>query len=762
MAERCLTAAARAEALNLRSFLAPELRIREQKLVLEARDYLLNESALAFIEFEDPEAILRRLTVPGAVLSETEIYILGLYLRETRLASERFSRKKEQYPLLAAMLLLPESELSAMDRNILSSFTEDGHLKDTASPELSRLRRRIVKLQREVQEKAVKIARDAAGDQISDGSNVAFRNGRIVIPVRASRKNQIPGIIHDQSQSGQTIYIEPMLIVEINNELRRTELAEQDEVYRILSAFCEALRPWQAEITRRTELYHRLDLIHALGRFSVEFRCEIPVHDNQDFLIRNGRNPELQMKREVVPLSLNLEERIRGVVITGPNAGGKTVTLKTIGLMALMNQAGMLLPVDYANLPDFDAIYIDIGDGQSIEGDLSTYSSHINRLKTIVENATSRSLVLLDELGTGTDPDEGAALAEAVLQHLVDRGTLVIATTHHSALKTFAYNHPQLMNGSMSFNDRDLAPSYEFKAGIPGSSYAIEIASRYRMPESILAFARERIGKGREKLEKLISDLQRKIHRYDTDLKDLKTRDADLKERSRQVETLRKDLNAKLKKADREALKNAEEFVRTMHRDFEATIRDVKEAGASSDSIRAGHEKLEALQTKVNARLEKQEPAQDASLDIRRLKPGDAVYVKSMDQNGTIREINLKQNKIWVDISGTRMRLDAAWLAPPVKRKQTVRTSVQGGGSARYHLDLRGFRMEDALAELDKFLDSAVLAGLGHVEVLHGKGDGILKKAIEDLLPQDPRVRSFQPAAPEHGGAGITLISLNI
>ncbi|MCK5519864.1 MAG: endonuclease MutS2, partial [Candidatus Marinimicrobia bacterium] len=421
-------------------------------------------------------------------------------------------------------------------------------LKDTASSLLSELRRKIHHLQRKVQEKAAKIAHNAAEDQISDIPQVAFRNGRLVIPVRASRKNQIVGIIHDQSQSGQTIYIEPMVIVELNNELRQAELAEQDEVYRILKEKTDQIRPFEGELISSINSYHHLDLLHAKALFSVEFKCEMPVRDDEGFHLKGARNLELELKRDVVPLTLKIASDIRGVVITGPNAGGKTVTLKTIGLLVLINQAGLLLPAEYADIPDFDAVFIDIGDGQSIDGDLSTYSSHINRLKDIVENASSKSLVLLDELGTGTDPDEGAALAEAILTHLCEKGALVIATTHHSALKSFAYNHPQLINGSMSFNDRDLAPSYEFKAGIPQSSYAIEIARRYHLPESILEYARKRIGKGREKLEKLITDLQRKIHRYDSDLKELKTRNAEIKEKARNVDKLKKEIDAKYKK----------------------------------------------------------------------------------------------------------------------------------------------------------------------------------------------------------------------
>ncbi|MCK5519863.1 MAG: Smr/MutS family protein, partial [Candidatus Marinimicrobia bacterium] len=339
---------------------------------------------------------------------------------------------------------------------------------------------------------------------------------------------------------------------------------------------------------------------------------------------------------------------------------------------------------------------------------------------------------------------------------------MVIATTHHSALKSFAYNNDKMMNASMSFNDKDLAPTYEFKAGIPGSSYAIEIARRYHMPENILEFARKRIGKGREKLEKLITDLQRKIHRYDSNLKGLKNREADLKEKSQSIDKMKKEISVKYKKADKEALKKSQVFVQNMYSEFERTIQELKESQASPAAIKKARTELAGLQSEVSEKLDKVEESKEQQLSIQKLKAGDKVWVKSMEQNGIIREINQKNNKIWVDISGTRMRLDIGWLAPHRKRKQKIQTTVTSDNSfVKYRLDLRGKRMDTAISELEKFLDSAILSGLNSVEILHGKGDGILKRAVEDMLPSDPRVKKFQMAPVEQGGAGITLVDLN-
>jgi len=760
IASYCSSDRASQEAAVLPSFIQPSLRDHSQSLLLEMRDLLLRESSPGFMEFEDPAEILQRLKVPGAVLSEPELYLLGLFLRESRRLAEFFRKRSESCPQITRWTELSLPDTGLLHRAVLEKFSEDARLMDTASRLLSDLRRRIRQLQMKVQERAASLAQKAVEDNISESAQVGFRNGRLVIPVRSSRKNAIPGIIHDQSQSGQTTFLEPMVIVEMNNELRQTELEEQEEVYRILKELCEHLRPHLRDIEQSVTAYHALDLLNAKARFSVEFTCEKPLRDTQELRIRNGRNVELQMKRETVPLNMHLPEGIKGVIITGPNAGGKTVTLKTVGLMVLMDQAGLLLPAEQVNLPEFRNLYVDIGDGQSIDGDLSTYSSHVQRLRMILDQADEFSIVLLDELGTGTDPDEGAALAEAILTELLQRGVTVIATTHHSALKSFAYDHPRLINGSMSFNDRTLAPGYEFRGNIPGSSYAIEIARRYQMPESVLQFATSRIGRGREKLEKLITDLQRKIHRYDSDLKDLRQKEQDLKSKIRLIEKQKKEIDAKYKKADREALARARTFLQNMNSEFEKTVRDLRSSNASTDMVKKGRQALAELQTEVELKSEKLDETPSEGLYLDKLKVGDTVYVKSLDQNGTIREINQRQKKIWVDIDGRRLRLDIHWLAPAVKRKQQVSTSVSGGRSAGYRLDLRGKRMEEALSETDAFLDSAVLSGLHSVEILHGKGDGILMKAVRDMLPADPRVKDFNTAPVEQGGAGITLVNL--
>lgn len=428
-----------------------------------------------------------------------------------------------------------------------------------------------------------------------------------------------------------------------------------------------------------------------------------------------------------------------------------------------MNQAGFLLPADASStLPEYDKIFVDIGDGQSIDGGLSTFSSHILSLKNIVENATDKSLVLIDELGTGTDPDEGAALAEGILKVLSERGTTVIATTHHGSLKTLAFDSPHFENGSMSFNDKNLEPNYKFIMGIPGSSYAIDIAQRYELNEKVIAHAKERVGKQREKLERLIIDLQRKIARYDTQLKESKSREKEYKEKLKYVNDKKNDIDHKYKKAEKDAVKRAESMIADLRRELEASIKNIREQQASKNSIREAHSIFQQAKEIVVEKRDIAEPEPvPKSLKLKDLKEGLKVYIPTMAQNGTILEINAKTKKIWVDVNGSRMRLQADWLEPARNIKQKISTMVShsGGGSA-YHLDLRGRRAEDAMIETDKFLDNAILSGINSLEILHGTGNGVLQKIVHDLLSKDKRVKNYQFAKPEQGGVGVTLVNL--
>jgi DNA mismatch repair protein MutS2 len=749
---------------NLRSFQAPETFRKTQDLILEMRDLIALDTAIPLSGFSDQTRIFKRAAVQGTALSGEELFTLGSILQTSRKIREYFKNRPEKYPLLRKRVLDPTVDLHPLEQDILSVLDESGAVVDHASPELHAIRKKISRLNQRIFQEIQKISAKLVEDQVAVSDQVSFRNGRHVIPVRASRKHQIEGIIHDQSQTGQTFYVEPLTIVVMNNDLREAQLAEKEEIHRILQALTDRVREHLGDFQVATNMLEDLDFIHAAGKIAVRYACDKPSEETDTFRIVNGRNLELAVQRDVVPLTFSLEKGKRGIIITGPNAGGKTVTLKTVGLLALMNQAGLLIPADASStLPIFDRIFVDIGDEQSIEGDLSTFSSHILRIRTILEQATHESLVLIDELGTGTDPDEGAALAEGILRELMHRGTMTFATTHHSALKTLAFEIDDLENGSMMFDDKSLSPTYEFRLGIPGSSYAIEIARRYHLDPRVIETAVMRVGKSREKLERLIQDLQRKIFRYDTLLKDIRKREEHLKQDTEHIQERLKTIDTKYKKAEREALKRAELIITDLQKELESTIREIRETGAESAAIHKAKQTFTEVKAKVQIRQEKTADPQKSILKMNALNVGDEVWIRSLEQNGRIVEINPRKHRVWVDVDGSRMRLDLSWLDKARKSTQRVETHVERSADIVSHrIDLRGFRTEEALSSLDRFIDRAVVSRLSQVEVLHGTGYGILKKFIEEFLTKDRRVLSFEEAPWDQGGAGITLVKLNI
>ncbi|MFA6617934.1 MAG: endonuclease MutS2 [Candidatus Neomarinimicrobiota bacterium] len=749
-------------ALDLRSFQPRHIYLKKQQQHLEMRDLLALDTALPLLGFPKQNEILSKARIRGNALNESELFALAEIMQHARRVSAYFHQRDNKYSELKKLSHSYNPDLRDLEKTIFSIFDDDRKIADNASSELRRLRKHILRLDTRIRTKVSQIASEWLSESIASEDVVAFRNGRQVIPIRASRRSKAPGIIHDQSQTGQTVYVEPIVIVEMNNDLYQAKHEEYQEVRRILLEASEQLREYLPSVELCVDILEQVDMIYAHARLALDYELDKPDEEGNQLRIVNGRNLELNFSTEPVPLNLHLPKDKCGIIITGPNAGGKTVTLKTIGLLAVMNQAGFLLPLQANSvLPEYDKIFVDIGDGQSIDGGLSTFSSHILSLKHIVENATNKSLVLIDELGTGTDPDEGAALAEGILKILSERGTTVIATTHHGSLKTLAFDSPLFENASMKFNDRDLIPSYEFILGIPGSSYAIEIANRYKLDERVIKHAKARVGHQREKLERLIIDLQRKISRYDIQLKEAKAKEKEYKEKLKYIDDKRKDIDHKYKKAEKEAVKRAESMIAGMRKELESSIRQIKEQQAGKNAIREAQSIFNKTQKIVEEKREITVEVPTKSLKMKDLSEGLEVYIPTMGQNGKILEINHKTKKIWLDVDGSRLRLQADWLEPARKHKQRISTMVSHTSSgSSYHLDLRGKRAEAAINECDKFIDNAVLYGLSSIEILHGTGGGILQKVIHDQLSTDKRVKSYTFADPEHGGVGVTLVTL--
>ncbi|MCF7832831.1 MAG: endonuclease MutS2 [Candidatus Marinimicrobia bacterium] len=762
LAENTMTENGNLNALGINSFLPRSVYLHKQLQNLEMRDLLALDTPLPLIGFYSMEEVVSKTKVRGTVLSEEELWVLLDIVKHARHVSVYFQQRENKYRELRKIISIYNPDLKLIEQELFALFNPERQIADNASSELFRLRKKIVKLDQNIRVKVSHIAAQWVEESIASEDVVAFRNGRQVIPIRSSRKSKAPGIIHDQSQTGQTVYVEPLVIVEMNNELYQAKQEERMEVRRILLDASDKIRNYLPSIQLCIEALEKFDIIRAHGLLAIEYKMDKPDDNDKILRIVRGRNLELNFSKEPVPLNLSLPKDKCGIIITGPNAGGKTVTLKTIGLLSVMNQAGFLLPAEASStFPEYDNIFVDIGDGQSIDGGLSTFSSHILSLKNIVEKATNKSLVLIDELGTGTDPDEGAALAEGILKVLSERGTTVIATTHHGSLKTLAFDNPHFENGSMRFNDKNLEPNYEFILGIPGSSYAIDIAQRYELDARVIEHAKERVGKQREKLERLIVDLQRKISRYDTQLKETKEREKDYKDKLDYINEKKNDIDHKYKKAEKEAVKHAESMIADLRKELESSIREIREHQASKNSIRAAQSVFrKAKETLVEKEIN-EAPQTTTTLKMKDLREGMKVYIPTMGQNGIILEINQKTKKIWVDVDGSRLRLQADWFEPAKKTKQRISTMVSHSyAGSGYHLDLRGKRAEDAIIETDKFIDNAILNGINTLEILHGTGGGVLQKVVHDLLSTDKRIKNFQFAKPEHGGVGVTYVNL--
>jgi len=603
-------------------------------------------------------------------------------------------------------------------------------------------------------------------DGFLNEDRATMKGGRLVLPVVTSYKHKIEGVIQDQSNTGATTFIEPYEIIELNNHIRSLQIEEQREIERILRDLTAQFYPHAAELVDSYAALLEIDFHLALARFGKEFDASLPELNRKAHLrLLQARNPRLMLKRKVVPLELDMDSDHHTLVITGPNAGGKTVALKTIGLLALMANCGMPIPAaEGSRVPIFDRIYSDIGDQQSLVNDLSTFSAHMQTIIGIVEKASRDSLILLDELGTGTDPAEGGALARSVLEHLGAKGCKTVATTHLGELKVYAHETDHVLNGAMEFDQVALEPTYRFQAGVPGSSYGFEISRRLGLKETILKQAREYLGAGRTTLENLLRTLE--AERQET-LALKTTAEALQKELSRKQRQIDSGL-AKVKKAEkhanRDAARQAQEIIRETRQTVERIVRQIREEQADRETIKEAQVRLDRLETQVDSLAEEEPAVVDVEpLDPDAVKPGMRVMLTALGQIGIIVGEPGGQ-RVYVDVDGKRMKVPLDWLgvAPeaPQEEDATVVVNVnrQQGGS--YTLDLRGYRAQAAVDTVQAFLDQAVLSNMPEVRIIHGKGTGVIRKVVHEVLDAHRAVEEFNLGGLDEGGAGVTIAKL--
>ncbi len=714
----------------------------------------------------DVRPALKRSAIPGAVLDAASILDVGIAARVVRLLRAFIHQNREECPRLWE-LASGLTEHRDLEKAIDRAIDEDTNIKDDASPSLRRVRQEKARVSARISKALSKILGKEGIETHLQESIITIRNGRYVVPVKAGSRSKVSGIVHDTSQSGATVFIEPMQTVELNNTLRTLELEEKNEILRILRELTDAVRDRAADLDDDMARLCDIDAAYAGARFSLEYGCREPsVNEEGRTVIAGGRHPLLirQAKADpdfgIVPLDVSISDGRRGLLITGPNAGGKTVALKTVGVLILLARTGFHIPCeDGTDIDLFDKIYADIGDEQSIELSLSTFSSRMQNVIKILSNADGRTLVLLDEAGAGTDPLEGAAIARAVIEDLLEKNAVVFATTHHTSLKVFAHETESIENASMEFDSERFRPTYRLIQGIPGASHAFEIASRLGVDENLIRRAKDYCGEATVELEGLTRELLEKM-------KGLEERQTTVDAGREEVERLRAEhekLLAEIREHDRElkkqALKEARGIVEDARRTARRFVKELKESRADAEDVR----RIESEINEESAKLaEAAEELEEPRAPLAGVRVGGRAFVKPLASDGVILSLPDSRGRVEVLVGSLRAEIDLKDLFEAETRevKRAAQPVVYEPRDVPSEISVRGMTAEDAWEEVDKYLDGALLCGYPSVRIIHGKGRGILSKRIREMLSAHPRVRSFRFGDYYEGGTGVTVVEL--
>ena len=709
----------------------------------------------------------------GAVLPPSELLDVRDTLVAARNLHRTLSRLEVQFPHLAdlAGIIQPCPEVI---EEINRCLDERGNVRDNASPKLGRIRREVRVAHGRIQDKLQSIVHSPHNALFLQEPIITQREGRYVIPLKADFKGRIRGVVHDASASGATIFIEPLSVVELNNTWRELQLEEQQEIHRILAHLSNHIAERAAEIEETVETLAALDLAFAKAKYADAINATAPdLVPNQPtnhptIRLISARHPLLD-PTTVVPIDVALDDETHVLIITGPNTGGKTVSLKTVGLLTLMAQAGLHLPVEPgAALSPFEAVYADIGDEQSIEQNLSTFSSHLNNITSFLDQADARSLVLLDELGAGTDPAEGAALARALLDHFRRRGATTFVATHYPELKTYAQLTPGVRNACVEFDPETLSPTYKLTIGLPGRSNAFAIARRLGLPQGIVGAARQMVSPADLHTEDMLAD----IHRLR--IQTAQARDAANTARA-EVEKLTRDLHERLATIEQERqeiLEQAREEAAAELKTLRAEVRGLRrrlQTAAPLETLAAVEEAIKELELAVPEPEPLEPPTLPGSankLAQRTIRPGDTVWVRPLNAEGQVIETSGDEAKVLVGPARTRVSLSVlelrAPIPPPLRGEGPGEEFIHASAvsSPGVRLDLRGCTVEEALQRLDRYLDTASRAGLPWVRIIHGKGTGALRRAVRGFLADHPLVSGYEAGGDREGGEGVTVAKL--
>jgi DNA mismatch repair protein MutS2 len=722
----------------------------------------------------DVAQAVQKLRIEGAALEPREIFELIVFLDRAADAKSSLAAAAERFPLLG-LYAGRIGDFRQVLREVSGKIEEDGSVLDSASPHLNRIRRDIEKQKKAIQDSLERFLKANRNEGVLQDEYVTIRNERFVVPVLVGQRRKLPGVIHGASSTGQTLFLEPLDTIDLNNELVRLQDDESREVFHILRELTDRLRTSAEPIREASAVMARLDVIFAKARFGIDFDCAIPKFTARKLDIRNARHPLLidvlrRAGKRVVPFSLTLDSDTRTLLISGPNTGGKTVTLKTVGLISLMAQAGLPVLCSSAELPVFEQVLADIGDHQSIEQNLSTFSAHVARLREMALDATPDSLVLLDEIGSATDPDEGGALGVALVDHFRSAGAYTIASTHLTALKIYGASTKTVLNASMGFDEATLAPTYQLRVGLPGKSAGLEIAAKLGMPEDILRRARASLGTKDLELSRLIADLHDRLEETSRVREALEQEREALMLREKQIaqewerrETAKlTELEGRFDEMQRRWQERADE---TVARIAETAERRKSVDQAQRQTAKLGREMREDWEASVL-----QNSGQQVSAVAPRVKivPGARVRLKGIRDIARVSRL-LDHGRLEVAVGFVKMQVAAGDVeevlsdtgAPVPQLPKNVR--FQPGpqlNPGEQEINVIGEHVEEAIDRVERFLDAAVMATAARVRIVHGHGMGVLRRAIQDLLKQNPHVEKFYPAAQYEGGTGATIVEL--
>ena len=732
----------------------------------------------------DVRSHLNRARVEGLALTEAEFFDLKLALRTVQ-DCLRFLVKRENdnpFPFLSE-LAGPVGLDKKLTDSIERVIDDRGNVRDSASPELATIRRRIISEQANLRKRLDSILRQARQNGwIPDDLSLTVRGGRLVIPIAAEHKRKIKGFVHDESQTGQTVFLEPAEVFDANNEIRELEYEERREIYRILLALTDQIRPHLDELKKAVNFLAQIDFIRAKAKLAVQLDAIMPsLHDRPFVNWTDARHPLLYLSfakqnKAVVPLSVRLDEKARILIISGPNAGGKSVALKTIGLIQYMLQCGLLVPMaDYSEMGVFQNLFIDIGDEQSLENDLSTYSSHLTAMKQFLIGANKRTLFLIDEFGTGTEPGLGGAIAESILEDLNKSGAYGVVNTHYTNLKVMADKTAGLINGAMRFDGEHLEPLYQLEVGRPGSSFAFEIAQKIGLPKGVIDRAKEKLGNQQVNFEKLLKELDIEKRVFSEKNLEISINQRKVAQQLAEYTALRTRLDNEQKQLLNDAKQKAKTLVQQANQRIENTIREIRENKAERDSTKQVRQELERFEQKEL----KPEPVVDVPKPIEDEFEKDSgvitvgSYVRICGQNAIGEVIAMRSKDAEIRIGDLKSTVKLNRLEKVSKKTFKEATDVRDDRprsqgvdmnekmqNFSFNLDIRGKRGEEALGEVDRFVDDALMLGYPELRIVHGKGDGILRTLIRNHLRGYKQVARLDDEHADRGGAGVTIVKM--